>query len=152
MPTKLGGDETFNIIRVGNYTSSSHRMPAVYFQSNTTALEVRTLLDGKKYEIRTDEIPLNSWTHVEISQMEEPADVFEFIIRINNIEVHRKRNNEPAVNYDVKVYASDHSWPAAHARIQNITHETWKWGPPITSGPGKLRCGPTYHADCESYG
>jgi len=26
----------------------------------------------------------------------------------------------------------------------------WKWGPPITNGPKRGRCGPIFQADCQS--
>ena len=124
MPTKVV-DGAFNIIRVGDGGHS--RLPAIYLKNKSTALEVRTEIDGEAYEIKTEEIAINSWTHVEMIQGETTSNVFEFIIRINNKEVHRKRNNKPKVNNDIKVYASagDYSHiPAAHAKIRNIIHQS----------------------------
>ena len=125
MPTKVV-DGDFNIIRVGKDGGHS-RLPAIYLKNKSTALEVRTEIDGEAYEMKTEEIAINSWTHIEMIQEETTSNVFEFIIRINNKEVHRKRNNYPTINDDIKVYASagDYSHiPAAHAKIRNIIHQS----------------------------
>ena len=130
MPTKVV-DGDFNIIRVGDGgvggTTGGSRLPAIYLKNKSTALEVRTEIDGAAYEMKTEEIAINSWTHIEMIQEETTSNVFEFIIRINNKEVHRKRNNYPTINDDIKVYASagDYSHiPAAHAKIRNIIHQS----------------------------
>ena len=130
MPTKVV-DGNFNIIRVGHsgvgVATGGSRLPAIYLKNKSTALEVRTEIDGAKYEMKTEEIAINSWTHVEMIQAETTSNVFEFIILINNKEVHRKRNTKPTVSNNIKVYASagDHSHIlAAHARIRNIIHQS----------------------------
>ena len=112
-------DEIFNILHVGDDGGS--KILEVFLVINSNALDVKTIINGKQHAIKTDEITLDSWTNVEIKQSEEPANVFEFIIRINYKEIHCKQNNEPTVNNDVKVYASyGQSQSAGHARIRNI--------------------------------
>lgn len=120
MPTELV-DGIFNIIRVGD--SSGTRIPAIFLKNKSSALEVRTIIDGKEHAVKTDAIPLNEWTHVEMVQMER-LNFYEFIIRINNVEVHRKQVNEPVEYDDVKVYASDQFQAVGHARIRNLIHES----------------------------
>ena len=117
----------FNIVRVGDSIDS--RLPAIYLKDKSSALEVRMLIDGQEHAFKSDPIPLNTWTKVELFVQEEQNGDYMFRMVIDDFTiVDETKINVPTTYSDISIYASDNLQIAAYARIRNIHHETNKRG------------------------
>ena len=66
--------------------------------------------------------PIDQWTAVEISQKADSNGVYEYAIKIDNVEKYSMTNTQPESFTDVKVYTSDPWNPAANAIIRNLSY------------------------------
>ena len=66
-------------------------------------------------------------TTIQIGQLSKD-DVYDFVVFIDEIEVHRVRHNDPQeyINANIRIYASDDLVTAGHARIRNLDHQTYQ--------------------------
>ena len=116
-------DGIFNVIRVGDSINS--RLPAIYLKNKSSALEARMLIDGQEHAFKSDPIPLNTWTKVELFVQQEQNGDYMFRMVIDDFTiVDETQINYRSTYYGINIYATDGSQIAAHARIRNIHHET----------------------------
>ena len=124
-----GENEWGNILRVGlggDREEYGDRTPAIWFTPSTTKMSIYSAINGdSEYFIETDPIPINAWAWVEMSQVRQPDGVYQFTIRMAGAIIHQIINTDPREFSDVKIYTSDNYWPAANAKIANLTIKTF---------------------------
>ncbi|XP_065646556.1 uncharacterized protein LOC136076847 [Hydra vulgaris] len=113
---------------LGNY---GDRTPAIWFQQherNSKGFRIAAALNGNPNKlIHLDELPLNVWTNVVISQ-QLVGTKYVFTIDLNQINVFSEINKKPKKFEKVKVFASD-PWSAAHdGSIKNLVLENGQPG------------------------
>ena len=129
MPTGIVEDAS-NILRVGiggNKEKHGDRTPLIQVPKHKTSIRIITAI-GENHNYKfpdTDPIPLNNWTRIEISQLRHPDDVYQFTIRIAGTIYMQLVNTDPREYSDLKVYTSDNHYPAANAKIANLTIKTF---------------------------
>ena len=100
--------------------------PGIYFWPNSTEIVIASAINGIKDNIEiTDPKPINEWIRVEISQLRQSEGVYEFTIRIAELIVRQINNTDAREFLDVKVYTGDDFYPAANAKIANLTIDTF---------------------------
>ena len=142
MPTGLvsGWSNILHIGTGGNGAVYGDRTPGIWLTDMNTRLHIPSAInDNQNYYSygNTDPIPMNEWTHVEVSQQRQPIyistdqPIYLYTIRIGGIIFTETVNENPAVFSDVKVYTSDNFYSPSKARIDNL--KIWT-GPDSTTG------------------
>ena len=118
-----------NILHVGlggNSGQYGDRTPAIFSWPGTTQLAIHSAINGnKEYPMDPDPIPINQWTRVDMSQLCRSDGVYQFTLQIAGTIVHQITNTDAREFLDVKVYTGDNFYPAANAKIANLTIETF---------------------------
>ena len=122
-------DEWSNILHVGlggNSGQYGDRTPAIFFWPGSTKIAIHSAINGnKEYPMDPDPIPINQWTRVDMSQLCRSDGVYQFTLQIAGTIVHQITNTDAREFLDVKVYTGDNFYPAANAKIANLTIETF---------------------------
>ena len=118
-----------SILRVGiggNNAKFGDRTPAIFLHKGLSMRIFSAVNDEHNFKFTTpDDIPMNEWTRVEISQLRQPDGVYQLTIRIGGIIVLQKTNTDPKEFSDVKVYTGDNFYKPADAKIANLMINTF---------------------------
>ena len=68
----------------------------------------------------SEEIPLSSWSTVQITSTQHAGDIHKFRIYINDVIVYEEWNNDARTWQNMKLFASDEYYPAAIALLRNV--------------------------------
>ena len=123
--------ENTNILHIGtggNWHQYGDRSPAIYFHPLTTEMHIYSAINGNKNfhcKFTASLIPMNEWTRVEVSQLRQSDDSYQFTIRKDDIIVFQIENTDPRTFTAVKVYTSHDYKHAAIARLANLTITTF---------------------------
>ena len=122
-------DNRSNILRIGlggNADEYGDRTPAIFLPSNSKVLRIDSAVNGdRKHSTNLPVIQINRWTKIEISQLRQPDDKYQFTIRMAGTIKYQIINTDPREFTDVKVYTSDDYSQAANAMIANLTIATF---------------------------
>lgn len=122
-------DSRSNILRIGlggNAEEYGDRTPAIVLPANSKVLRIYSAVNGDiRHSTNLPVIQINQWTKIEVSQLRQPDDEYQFTIRMAGTIIIQITNTDPREFSDVKVYTSDDYSPAANAMIANLTIATF---------------------------
>ena len=105
-----------------NHGQHGYRTPAIFFHGGSTNLYICSSVNNEENHcIDTDNIPLNSYTNVQIKQAKINDNTYVYSIQINGtILFATTLSNTPREFHNVKVYLSNGWEEAAKAEIKNF--------------------------------
>ena len=71
-----------------------------------------------------DEIPIGSWSTVQVTNTQYAGDAYKYRIYINDEMVHEEWNNDARTWQNMKIFASDEYYGAANAELRNVNLTT----------------------------
>ena len=101
------------------------RIPAVWFRPGRTELSICSAVnDQKNYCWTSRALPLNKFTNVRIRQVWNPTlHVYEFIVELNDVVVHKVVNNGAESFDNVLLYASNPWNVPAKAVVRHLVFQ-----------------------------
>ncbi|XP_065656161.1 uncharacterized protein LOC100212432 isoform X5 [Hydra vulgaris] len=98
------------------------RVPGVWFHnSGDGSLYIAAPINGNLDRVfKTEPLPLNEWSHVEISQQLE-SSIYLYAIKLNGEIVFSEENKQPKSFDNVKVYASNPWYAAQDGFIKDLS-------------------------------
>ncbi|XP_047137853.1 uncharacterized protein LOC100198704 isoform X2 [Hydra vulgaris] len=115
-------------------TTYGDRVPGVWFHhSGNGGLHIAAPINGNlnRY-FDTNPIPLNQWTHIEVSQQLQ-ANSYIYKIMLNNVEVFSENNLQPKSFKNVKVFCSDPWYPVQDGSIKNLVVVNGNMNTPLSN-------------------
>ena len=118
-----------NILRIGlggNADKYGDLTPAIFLPPNSKVLRIDSAVNGnKRHSKNLPPMQINQWTKIEVFQLRQTDDKYQFTIRMADTIIYQIINTDPRKFSDVKVYTSDDYSQAANAMIANLTIATF---------------------------
>ena len=124
MPTGLVSGYT-NILHVGTGADDS-RIPGIWFTDMTTKMHISSTVAIPNLTLNTDPIPMDQWTSVDISLLQQPDGTYLYTIKIDGSVFNEIVITDTFELTDVKVYTSNSWYEPSAALIKNLKIETFE--------------------------